>query len=693
MNGKKIARCLCVLLVLFLTVGTTGVSAASGDVNWDTVYGYTYDVNDRSVVAPPLYEIIGESDAFFAGATDLVEHNGSLYVLDSVHARIVRLDATTLIPQEEILCKEVDLSDARGLHITANGQMYLSLHTQKKVVVLSPGGELLQTIGEPKSEAISADFEYKPTRLVVQEDGQSGERLLYVVSEGAYDGLVQMDSQGNFISFFGSNTVSLSMAQVLQQFWNNLFTDAMKDRTRLSLPSNYSSVALSADGFVYVCTDSGDVTTGQIKRLSPYGSNITNVTGGDTYGDLENARVDKMTTSSALIDLTVDAYGTVSVLDANTGRIFQYDEESYLLGVFGGIGDRVGLFSKPVAIANVETTLYVLDSQRGRVYAYIPTNYGKLIHTAQRLADEGKETEAVPLLQEIDRCCSGQKWVNRSLGKAALIENDYIAGMRYFKTALDVENYSACFEMYRAVLMEKYFWMIFVAVIGTLTAVWVCINRTLKKEPTTVMSMSQKKIHPFYLLVHPTAFGDIKEEKRGSFWMACGVLLLTMVTRVLSISSTGFAFKPEGDATVNYPIEMLQIVLLFLCFVGCSWAVGTFLDGKGKMKELFIASAYALLPYCLCLLLSTGLSNVLCLREAAFVTGAQIIGLYWSALLIFLATMRTNQYSFGKTVAALLLTVVAIVFVLFILVMMFTLVSKITDFFGQVIEEYQFRFL
>lgn len=693
MIKKRIARCLCIMLLLVLAVGILGVSAEPGAFNWDTAYSYTYDVHDKSVQAPAIYTVTGESEPGFSGATDLFVHGDNLYVLDAAHARIVQLDASTLSMQAEIQSTEIDLADAKGLFITANGEMYVSLYTKKQVAVLDAQGQLLKLIDEPKSEAIPADFVYKPTRLVVQEDSQSGERLLYVVSEGAYDGLIQMDDKGNFISFFGSNTVTLSITQVLQQFWNKLVTEAMKDRTQLSLPANYSSVAISEDGFIYVCTDSGDVVTNQLKRLSPYGANITNVTGGDAYGDLESARVDGVLTASALIDLTVDENGTISALDGATGRIFQYDEESYLLGVFGGIGAQAGLFQKPVAIANIGTELFVLDGQLGVVYAYEPTEYGNLIHTAQRLADEGNEAEAVPVLQEIDRRCSGLKWVNRNLGKAALIQGDYIAGMQYFKTALDVNNYSECYEMYRSVLMEKYFWILFVGVITVLAAIWIMINRSLKKEPTTVISLSNKKITPFHLLAHPTAFGDMKEENRGSLWMACGVLVLTMVARVLSISSTSFIFRPEGDATVNYPLEMLQIVLLFLCFVGCSWAVGTFLEGKGKIKELFTASAYALLPYCLCLLLSIGLSNVLCLREAAFVTGLEVIGLYWSAMLIFLAMMRTNQYSFGKTVVSLLLTVVAIIFVLFILIMMFTLVTKITDFVGQVVEEYQFRFL
>ena len=693
MKKKGIARCLYVLLYLLLLLGgTMSVSAGNGDINWDTAYSYNYDVNKKSIQTPAFYQIKGESDAVCAGATDMVIHQDALYVLDPTRARIAVFDLHTLALRGEIVSQEADLTDARGLHIAANGDVYVTLYTQKTIVVLNMDGKVLQSIGEPQSEAVSDTFEYKPTRIVVQEDGQSGERLLYVVSEGAYDGLIQLDGDGNFISFFGSNTVELTVAQALQRFWNNLFTDAMKDRTTLALPANYSSVTLSPDGFVYVCTESGDVTTGQVKRLSPYGTNITNTAGGDVYGDLEKAKVDGFDTTNTFIDLTVDEDGTVSVLDSFTGRIFQYDDESHLLGVFGGLGDRAGLFKKPVAIANVGATLYVLDRERGRIYEYEPTDYGALIHTSLQLLDDGQENEAVSLLQEIDRQCSGLEWVNRALGKAALIEKNYQTGMTYFKAAKDVENYSECFEMFRATLMEKYFWLLFTGIVAVFVVAWILMSRSMKKEAPAATALSQKAITPFHLLAHPTAFGVMKEENRGSLWMACGVLGLTMLTRILSISSTGFIFRPEGDAAVNYPLEMLQIVLLFLCFIGCSWAVGTFLDGKGRLKELLIASAYALMPYCLCSLLSTGLSNVLSLREEAFVTGLQMIGLYWSVMLMFLAMMRTNQYSFSKTVVSLLFTVVAIVFILFTLIMMFTLVSKITGFVGQVWEEYQYKF-
>lgn len=687
---RRFVACLFALMLGLCSAFT--VSADNGEIDWDTAYGYNYDLDGHSIQTPAYYEVNAESPSAYIGAVDMVLDGGLLYLLYPAHSKVAVVDLQTLQTIREIKTEGVDLSDARGLYITSDHKLYVSLYEQKKILVMNLEGTLLQMLEEPKSDAITDNFEYKPTRLVVQEDFQSGRRLIYVVSEGAYDGLVQLDENGEFISFWGGNTVQLTMSQMLTQFWSAVFTNAMKERTALALPANYSSVTLSPDGFIYTCTNSSDVKEGQIKRLSPYGTDITNTAGNKIYGDLESAVVNGSKTTNAFVDITVDKNGFVTVLDAKMGKVFQYDRESHLLGVFGGLGNQRGLFQDPVALVNDGAHLYVLDSGNGRIYRYIPTAYGSKIQQAILLSQEGNEAEAKVLFKEIYQQCGKLAWVNRALGKAALIEEDYITGMQFFEAAGDVENYSECFESYRSTLMEKYFGILFLAVILLLAVAWFAISHSMKKAEVPAVDYSKKRITPLRLLNHPTSFGAMKEEKRGSLWMACGVLVFVVITRLISLSSTGFIFDPADDTAINYPLEAFQVILLFFCFVACSWAVGTFLEGKGQFKELLIAAAYALLPYCACSLLSTGLSNVLCLREGAFVTGLQMIGMCWSVLLMFIAMMQTNQYSFGKTVGSLLFTVLAMVFVLFIMIMMFTLVSKMTGFVGQLLEEYQYKY-
>ena len=163
------------------------------------------------------------------------------------------------------------------------------------------------------------------------------------------------------------------------------------------------------------------------------------------------------------------------------------------------------------------------------------------------------------------------------------------------------------------------------------------------------------------------------------------------MVRLLSVRYTGFLFNDVRPVEVNLLAEVAQILALFAAFVACSWAVGTFLSGEGKAGELFLGFSYALTPYCLCGVIAIVLSNVLALREGVFVTGIQQIGVWWTALLLFIATLRTNRYSFLKTVLSLLLTLVGMVFLLFICIMMATLIGQLADFCGSIYNELMFR--
>ena len=59
---------------------------------------------------------------------------------------------------------------------------------------------------------------------------------------------------------------------------------------------------------------------------------------------------------------------------------------------------------------------------------------------------------------------------------------------------------------------------------------------------------------------------------------------------------------------------------LVLGFVICSWAVGTLMDSEGTLRQMFDATAYALCPYILTQIAAVLLSNVIVLREQAFLT-------------------------------------------------------------------------
>ncbi len=679
---KRFLLAFALLLVVCVPIVPATVSAETDPslLEGQIAYSYNYDVDGKMFTTPPYYAPEKQIDGDFSTAVDMMVFENGLYIL-TAHGIDV-YDLKTGQFRETLTAKSVNYDDARGFFITADRKIYITQYEGKCVVVVNMAGEEVLRFGEPVSAQITNDFVYKPLRIAVQEN-----ELIYVVSEGAYDGLIQFDATGKFISYFGANKVTMTGQLLLEQFWNKFRTQEQIDRTVAAVPTNYSSLCLNKDDLVYVCSNDKSLETAQIKKLSPYGNDITAIAYSNVFGDVKpDGKI-----MNSFCDLTVDENGIVSVLDAEKGKVFQYDSENHLLGVFGAVSDQKGTFVKPIAVEHLGEKVLVLDSEGNSVWFFAPTEYADLLRTGSTLYQNGKIQQAAGYYKKINQITGNLAWVLSGLGQAALEKGDYKNGMRYFKSALDTDGYSQCFETYRSEIIGKYFWIVFLAIAAVLVGLWIWMTKATVKEEATVYVLQKTKMKPWYVLGHPASFSQIKEQNRGSVLYAAIIFGLALLTRLFSLSMKGFLFNPEQGLKNNYISEILQFVLIFACFVACVWAVGTFIDGKGKVKELAVAYAYALTPYVICGILAIAMSNVMTLREAVFVTGVETIGIIWSALLVFIATLQLNEYSFLKTIVSLLLTVLALVFILFVLILLATLIGKITSFLSQLLQEFQYK--
>lgn len=66
-----------------------------------------------------------------------------------------------------------------------------------------------------------------------------------------------------------------------------------------------------------------------------------------------------------------------SILDANRGRVFTYDNTGMLLYIFGTYGDMGGALKNPRAIDKSGDLFLVLDGSKNTVTAYSPTAYAR----------------------------------------------------------------------------------------------------------------------------------------------------------------------------------------------------------------------------------------------------------------------------------------------------------------------------
>ncbi len=195
-----------------------------------------------------------------------------------------------------------------------------------------------------------------------------------------------------------------------------------------------------------------------------------------------------------------------------------------------------------------------------------------------------------------------------------------------------------------------------------------------------------------HAVYHPVeGFEDMRWKKSGSLKIAFLIVFLLFLAQIADGRLYGFQFGVTYDKTFNIIPYIVQSIVLFAAWVVGNWSICTLLDGEGTMKNICIYSAYALIPYIAQIFINLILSHILIRDEAVFIQAISIIGTGWSAILLFSAIKSVHQYSFGKTVFAIILTIVAMFIMLFLLVLFMSLVQQVYIFISTIYTEISYR--
>lgn len=122
-----------------------------------------------------------------------------------------------------------------------------------------------------------------------------------------------------------------------------------------------------------------------------------------------------------------------------------------------------------------------------------------------------------------------------------------------------------------------------------------------------------------------------------------------------------------------------------------NWALTTLMDGKGKMKDIYIAGAYALTPMILINFPITIISNYMTIEEGTFYYLLLVVGVVWAMTLLILGTGVIHEYSFGKTIFTTLATIVGIGIVIFVGLLFFHVIDMMFNFVREMYVELTFR--
>lgn len=579
---------------LLAMMALIGILVTPFTASAEVMYGsYTKDSYDEVIwVQPPTYPIDIIGDRLFEENPDnpteqqfsplnnprdvFIDDNDHIYVVDTGNDRIVHFDKSGELIRF-ITVADNPLSKPEGLYVTDSGEIYVADTGNKRVVHLNPEGEFIREFLKPESRFIPESFKYDPIKLVVDKRG-----YIYIATLGGYQGLLQLDPEGNFQSFYGANRTQFS---ILDAFKRAVYTREMYSREIAKLPGSISNVTVDEDGFIYTVTAGNEVTREQIKKLNINGDNMLDrqakkQTAKKSYGETLpwDAPVTPLLTEPQLIDIAVDADGNMTAIDSNYKYINQYDSVGNLLFFWGGPFQsnttQLGRVKNPIAIdINSDNDMFILDAQDNVLHVFRQSEFGTAVYAANRLTTEGRYEESEGPWSEVLRLNAQYTPAILGLAKAAFKKGEYERARELFYEAGDQKGYSDAFWQIRLLWFQKHFsWLASTILIGAVVLLvlekatrntsvrirW--RNRQRSKHPL-IMQLK----HAFYILKHPIdGFTAIRYEQKGSYPSAFILLALVCVSLVISRVYTSFSFNKVVVDHINAVTIISQFFLVWI---------------------------------------------------------------------------------------------------------------------------------
>ena len=196
----------------------------------------------------------------------------------------------------------------------------------------------------------------------------------------------------------------------------------------------------------------------------------------------------------------------------------------------------------------------------------------------------------------------------------------------------------------------------------------------------------------FYCISHPSdGYYEVRHRERGSVAIAWVMVILFGASYTINRLCASFIVNDTDPRSVDTLMEIEGIIVLFLLLSISNWAVTCLMNGEGRLKDIMTIIGYSLTPCVLVYVPATLLSHFLAQNEEAFYTLLMGVAMAYSLILMLIGIMIVHNYTLGKTLLTILLTFFAMLVIIFLVMMIYSLIGQVITFFESIYLELYFR--
>lgn len=667
MMKKKLLVSILFIFTFFLS--TSIVSASS-----NTTYTYALSTDGELIVTQDAYlpdqyrvdlNLYAPQDLYF-------DQNDLLYIADYDIDGDHDPKVVVYNPQSGEVVTEIKYDGfitPTGLAITDNGDLYVADPDAERVFHFDSDYQFVDEITRPDSTAYTTE-QFKPKKIAVDNNEN-----IYIVAEGESNGILQLQTTGEFLGYFAINSVYYSPEERVTKFFYDLVN---QDYNEIKLPAPFSSVYVDEKGILY-STTSSSVLEDRVKKHSTSGSNL--------FSGIYSR-------STGATDIYVNNDGIIFTSSSNEGYIDVYTKYGDFIFSFGGTSDEdvVGLYSKLESIAvNSSGDIYTIDSDNTYLLSYKATDYAKGIYEGLNLFEQGKYQESENQWHEVLMLNQISKLGNDQLAKSYLYQQDFELASKHFEISENREFYSESFWEIRNEWIQRNLGLIVI-----LSVVFITLYQTIKRtnKKWGYLTPVSDKMKPFFehklmlefkflkeIVRHPTnGFYEVKKERKGSLIVATTLLLALFVAFLTNTAFKGFLYQLTDVEDLNIYAIILGYFSIVLIFIVSNYLITSINQGESGLKKIYIQTTYSFVPLIFALFLSTLFTHVLTLDESFFVGFTTFIGYAWTFGLVFIGINEVQNYEMGDTIKSIVLSILLMAILAITIIFVQLMISQIIDF-------------